>query len=56
MRKTRTNREIITEALEGADTCCHAGSPRGISDVYCYIPVVDAVDVFMRILAAEVLR
>jgi len=32
-------RAAVEAALEANDQTCHTGSPRGISDVYCYIPV-----------------
>jgi hypothetical protein len=46
-------REQLIEAMERDASCCHAGSPRGISDYYCYIPVEDAADAIMTLIAQE---
>jgi len=43
-----TREELVTlvrDALEASDVCCQAGSPRGISNVYDYIPTVDAAEI-----------
>jgi hypothetical protein len=44
---------IAVAAMEQDDQCCHSGSPRGISVVYCYIPVPAAARAVVDALIAE---
>lgn len=43
-------RAALVAAVENSGETCHAGSPRGISGVDCYVPVDAAVDAILAAL------
>ena len=44
-------RAALVGAIESCEETCHAGSPRGISDLRCYVPVDDALNAVLDALA-----